>query len=305
MLVVTPLAENLDVPAGAHGAVIADGNARWLAAIRRGEKFSERYSLPTPWLLLGALGLSTLPLLLLVSLASRLRSDLAAEQEITRQQRFFTQSVSHEFRTPLGIIMSGAELLDKYLDHLTPERRREVLAEVKENTRLMSGMVEQVLMLGRIESSQQACHRRPVNVATLSNDVARKVCAAMNQELAPQVVSPDSEVMLDANLLGSILDNLLSNAIKYSPPDKPVKLVVTQRANEIVFTVQDEGIGIPADEIARVCDPFHRGANVGDAPGAGLGLAIARRCVELHSGTLRVESIEGKGSTITVTIPIP
>ena len=69
--------------------------------------------------------------------------------------------------------------------------------------------------------------------------------------------------------------------------------------------IRDEGIGIPADEIARVCDPFHRGANVGDAPGAGLGLAITQRCVALHGGTLRVESIEGQGTTMTVTLPMP
>ncbi|MFO1485345.1 MAG: ATP-binding protein [Verrucomicrobiaceae bacterium] len=308
MLAVTPLEESASAPAGMRSVVIRDGNARWLAMIRRGAKFSERYSLPTPWLLLGAVGLSALPLLLLASLAARstrLRAELAAEQEITRQQRFFTQSVSHEFRTPLGIIMSGADLLDDYLDHLTPERRREVLMEIKDNTRQMSGMVEQVLMLGRIESRQQSCSRRPVNVATLCHDIAHKVCTSMNREHAVRVIAPDREVMLDAALLGSILDNLLSNAIKYSPPEKQVKLEATLQANEIVFTVRDEGIGIPSDEIARVCDPFHRCANVGDAPGAGLGLAITQRCVALHGGTLRVESIEGQGTTMTVNLPIP
>lgn len=308
MLAATPMAEGTSVPAGARSVLIRDGNARWLAVIRRGEEFSKRYSLPTPWLLLGAVGLSALPLLLLASLAARstrLRAELAAEQEITRQQRFFTQSVSHEFRTPLGIIMSGADLLDDYLEHLTPERRHEVLAEIKDNTRLMSGMVEQVLMLGRIESSQQSCNRRPVNVSTLCHDIAHKVCASLNREQAVQVIAPDREMMLDATLLGSILDNLLSNAIKYSPPDKQVTLEAATRSDEIVFMVCDQGIGIPADEIARVCDPFHRGANVGDAPGAGLGLAITQRCVTLHGGTLRIESVEGQGTTVTVTLPTP
>ncbi len=307
MLSAIPFVEKAELPDGAKGTMIIDGSARWQAAIMRGEKFSEQYSLPTPWLLLGAVGLSALPLLLLASLAARstrLRAELLTEQEIVRQQRFFTQSVSHEFRTPLGIIMSGADLLDDYLDHLTPERRREVLTEIKDNTRLMSGMVEQVLMLGRFESSQQRYLPKPVNVMTLCHEIAHKVCTSMNHEQRVKITAPDQEVLLDATLMASILDNLLSNALKYSPTDKQVKLEVSLTRGEISFVVRDEGIGIPAEEIARVCDPFHRAANVGDAQGAGLGLAIAQRCTALHGGTLRIESVENQGTTMTVTLPI-
>lgn len=307
VLTATFLDEKAVLPANAHRADMHDGSAKWSAAITRGPKFAERYGAPAPWLSFIAVGLSAVPLLLLASLATRstrLHAELSAEREVVRQQRFFTQSVSHEFRTPLGIIMSGADLLDDYLDHLTPERRREVLGEIKGNTRLMSDMVEQVLTLGRVESGRLPFNPQPMNVASLCREIARKAEAMADNERVIEVIAPEAEAKLDASLVTSILDNLLANALKYSPRETPVKLCAGTDGDRVAFTVSDQGIGIPKEEIARVCDPFHRGANVGERQGTGLGLAIAQRCVELHGGTMRIESEEARGTTITVTLPV-
>ncbi|MFN0078366.1 MAG: sensor histidine kinase [Prosthecobacter sp.] len=284
---------------------IRDGEAKWIVCIQRGAGFS-KYDAPAPWLTFITVGLSALPLLLLASLAgrsARLHASLAAEREVLRQQRYFTQSVSHEFRTPLGIIQSGADLLDQYAEHLTPERRREVLGEIRDNTRQMTEMVEQVLELGRMDSGAAACQRKPVNLAALCQQAAERVTKAAEAAHKIEVNAPDTEVMLDDTLMGSLLENLLSNAVKYSAADKSVTLSASLDDQQLSLTLRDEGIGIPADDLPRVCDPFHRCGNVGSTPGSGLGLAIAHRAAGLHGGTLRIESIEGKGTTAAVTIP--
>lgn len=301
-----PLDEKEATPPGSRRRMIRDGAAHWSVGIARGLRFSLQYGPPTPWLTFIAVGLSAVPLLVLASLAgrsARLRVALTAEQEVVRQQRYFTQSVSHEFRTPLGVILSGAELLESYADQLTPERRSEVLAEIKDNTRHMNEMIERVLLLGRIDSSRLSCEARPVNLMTFCHDIARKVQTAGNERCSIAVSAPDQQVMLDGFLLGSVLDNLLSNAVKYSTPGRPVTLEVTMNHRHLLFTVRDEGRGIPSQDIPRVCDPFHRSSNVDEVPGTGLGLAIAQRCATLHGGTLMIESKEGHGTVVTVNIP--
>ena len=306
VLTVVPLGEHEALPANARRATLRDAAAPWGIAIARGERFSEFYGPPAPWLAFVAVGLSTVPLLVLASLAgraARLRAELAAEQEVAGQQRFFTQSVSHEFRTPLGIILSGTDLLDRYAEHLTPERRREVLAEIRASTRLMTRMVEEVLFLGRVESGKLGCHPQPVNLAELGRELQRKVVATNGADAAFSVAAPECEVKLDATLVGSILENLVSNAVKYSPPGQPVSLSATVENGRVIFIVRDEGMGIPADELPRVGDPFHRCQNAGGVPGTGLGLTIARRCAELHGGTLAFESTVGLGTTVTVNLP--
>lgn len=118
------------------------------------------------------------------------------------------------------------------------------------------------------------------------------------------VSAPDANANLDVSILGSILGNLLSNAVKYSPPDKPVRLEVVLEKERVTFIVRDEGIGIPEQDVGRVCEPFHRCSNVGEVPGTGLGLAIVQRCAGLHGGTLTIQSTVGSGTTAIVTLPV-
>jgi signal transduction histidine kinase len=254
-----------------------------------------------------AVALSAVPLVILASLAGRstkLRATLAAEREIMQQHRQFAQSVSHEFRTPLGIILSGADLLESYGEKLTPERVSEVLTEIKDNTERMNEMVERLLLLGSIESNKLQCEREMVNVAAICREIARRNTTVNPGAVVVSVNAPDLDAMLDTTLLDSVLGNLLSNAVKYSAPGALVTLDAQVKNERILFTVRDEGIGIPKEDAARVFDPFHRCGNVGDKPGTGLGLAIAQRCAELHGGTLQIESTEGHGTMATVSIPL-
>jgi signal transduction histidine kinase len=306
ILGVAALAPDSPAPDGARVVTIGAEPPRWRAAISRGPRFTERYGPPTPWLVFIAVGLSAVPLLVLAVLAgraSRLRADLATEREVARQQRFFTQSVSHEFRTPLGVILSGVELLETYSERLPPERRTEVISEIKTHLHHMNDLIAEVLLLGRLESGRLPFQPQAASPANLCRELARQTETATHRRNPIQVNAPDSEALLDGALLTAILGNLLANAVKYSPAGRPVALDVVRSGANLVFTVRDEGIGIPEADLPRVFDPFHRCANVGDTPGSGLGLAIVQRAVTLHGGTLALASRVGAGTTFTVTLP--
>src|SRR5262249_21730563 len=108
----------------------------------------------------------------------------------------------------------------------------------------------------------------------------------------------------DESVIRHILTNLLSNAVKYSAPGAPVEMEVTRRAANAVFRIADRGCGIPLADQPRLFQAFQRGANVRHIQGRGLGLVIVQRCVTLHGGRIEVASVEGKGTTFTVTLPL-
>ncbi|HEY9661597.1 MAG TPA: ATP-binding protein, partial [Allocoleopsis sp.] len=112
-----------------------------------------------------------------------------------------------------------------------------------------------------------------------------------------------SSVYADPDLLRHILTNLLSNAVKYSPDSSSVYFDLSYEAEEIIFKVKDEGIGIPVEDQEKLFQSFHRAANVGSIPGTGLGLTIVKQCVDLHGGKITVSSIPNGGTTFTVSIP--
>lgn len=232
---------------------------------------------------------------------------LAVEKELNELKSNFVSMVSHEFRTPLGVIMVSSELLGRYLDRLSPEQRTEQLEAISENVQRMSRMMEDVLLLSRVEAGGMASRPAELNLRLFCTRVMEEVCSSAGR--AGEVLfSTDEAVprlgMGDENLVRHILTNLLSNALKYSPPGVPVHLRIHRSAGQAVFTIADRGIGIPAADQARVFDIFHRARNVGQINGTGLGLVIVKRCCDLHGGAIELESEEGKGATFTVKLPL-
>jgi signal transduction histidine kinase len=138
-------------------------------------------------------------------------------------------------------------------------------------------------------------------------------CRELVEEMDPDGMSQTSitfssqgdsnDAYLDEKLLRQILTNLLSNAIKYSPQGGIVQFDLECRDGVVRFSIQDEGIGIPAADQKRLFESFHRASNVGTLPGTGLGLSIVKKCVDLHGGQIAVESAVDVGTTFTVTLP--
>jgi signal transduction histidine kinase len=235
-----------------------------------------------------------------------LKRALEQERELGELKSRFVSTVSHEFRTPLGIIMSAVELLQNYSDRLPEEQRAELMNDVRNSTLRMSSMMEQVLVLGRAEAGKLEFRVAPLAVHAVVERLISE-CLLATHAACPIQWEPSGDLSGaagDEGLVRHILTNLLSNAVKYSTPGSEVRLQAKREGGELVLTVQDQGIGIPLEDQSGIFEAFHRGTNVGERPGTGLGLVIVQRCVQLHGGTIGIESKVGEGSTFTVRLPL-
>ena len=170
----------------------------------------------------------------------------------------------------------------------------------------MGGMLEDVLLLGRVEESKQQFHPNPIDLPLVGQLVIDELLSATARRCPIHLELPGTleGARGDESLLRHILANLLSNAVKYSPAGVPVTLRMEREARNVILRIVDLGRGIPAADRARLFQSFHRGSNAGDTPGTGLGLLIVKKCVEIHGGRVEVESQEGSGTTVTVVLPV-
>lgn len=231
---------------------------------------------------------------------------LDQERELGELKSRFVTMVSHEFRTPLGIIMSAIELIRHYDDRLPAEKRQELQQDIFSSTRHMAGLMEQVLVLGRVEAGKLGCKTAPCDIDTLAGKLTDECLSATNRK-CPVVWRPEGDLdgaQADEALLRHIFGNLISNAVKYSPEGSQVVFTARRDGRDAVFQVIDRGIGIPDADKAHLFEAFRRGSNVGDIPGTGLGLVIVKRCVSLHGGTTTIDSAPGQGTTFTVRLPL-
>jgi PAS domain S-box-containing protein len=231
---------------------------------------------------------------------------LGREKELSQLKSNFVSMVSHEFRTPLAIIQSSAELLREFFQQMAPAERDEQLASITGNTRRMAGMMEEILVLSRLDAGKLDFRPSMLDLATFCRRVVDEVLSATSRrcciELSLGSALPPGHA--DERLLAHILTNLLSNAVKYSEPGATVRFGVERDSAEALCVIRDEGIGIPEDDQQMLFTAFHRGANVGSRAGTGLGLLLVKRCVELHHGKVRLESKVGRGTTVTVRLPV-
>jgi PAS domain S-box-containing protein len=231
---------------------------------------------------------------------------LAREKELSALKSSFVSMVSHEFRTPLGIIMSSAEILEDYFEQLPPEERKSQLVSIRKNTRRMGELMEEVLVLSRFDAGKMDFKPAPLDFPVFCRRVVDEILSATNRACPIELTIAQSigEAQADERLLRHIFTNLLSNAVKYSPPGSAIGFVIERGNQEIVCRVQDRGIGIPEADQYWLFKAFHRGRNVGERPGTGLGLVIVKRCVELHGGHIAVESKTGQGTSMIVRLPL-
>jgi signal transduction histidine kinase len=258
-------------------------------------------------LLVALLAVASAALLLHGTLRALASSAALAEERsrLAELKANFVTQASHEFRTPLAVILACCSVLQRYGARMDPDQRSRRLTKIQGSVRHMTELLEDVLTLGRAESGKLECVRRPVDVAALCQEVVADVqaTAADSHRLVFDGAGCSGDVMLDAKLVRLVLRNLLANGVKYSPDGGTVRLEATHRDGVLTLRVADRGIGIPAEDAAALFEPFHRGANVGAIPGSGLGLAITRKAVVAHGGAIAVEGAPGGGTVFTVTLP--
>jgi PAS domain S-box-containing protein len=235
-----------------------------------------------------------------------LRAEVSTQQQALRLKDDFVGMVSHELRTPLSVILSSKDILQRYADRLTPEKVAEHFDKIGRQTHFMTEMIDQLLLRNQFNTQMISFEPGPVDIEEFCQEIYDQMRLTKRENLEINFVHEKLPgiVMLDAKLMRYALNNLLSNAVKYSPEGGEVRLTVVQDDDFLVFTVSDQGIGIPERDQKRLFEPFYRAGNARDIQGTGLGLSIVNDSVEKHGGAIMYESVPGNGSTFTVTIPL-
>jgi signal transduction histidine kinase len=236
-------------------------------------------------------------------------NEMTARLRVARQvQTDFVANVSHELRTPLTAVKGTVETLrDGAVDD--PQVRDRFLGTVEAETDRLIRLVNDLLVLSRADSEALNLQREAVDLAQLAHATVRKLAPqaeARSLVLQVDVNSNVPRVQADADRIEQVLINLLDNAVKYSQPGGTVTVrVLGGKGRSVQVQVQDEGIGIPAEELARIGERFYRAdrARSRAEGGSGLGLAIARVLVEAHGGQLWLESEEGRGTLVSFILP--
>jgi len=238
-------------------------------------------------------------------LEEELRVALARERELSQLKSRIVATVSHEYRTPLTTILSSTEMLQRYSDRLTPEKKQTHFQRVKQSVEHLTNLVNDMIFIEQAETQALEFNPTLVNVEEIVGEVIEAVRPKFTEKHRLNLICPsECDRVLDGNLLRLILDNLLSNAIKYSPEGGLIEVELTPQAQEIRLRISDEGIGIPPDDQGKLFKAFYRASNIGITPGVGLGLVIVKECVELHQGRVEFESKVGAGTTFTIILPV-
>jgi len=238
--------------------------------------------------------------------AAMLAEQLAQEQRLALLQRNFVSMASHEFRTPMTIIDGHARRLIKLKDSISPAEIGERAGKVRSAVLRMTHLIDNLLGSSRLidGGGGQYFYPAEMDMAALLQEVCQ-----LHREMVPgvqiveRIAAKPMRMTGDPKLLFQVFSNLLSNAIKYSPDGGVIAVDAATVADEVVVTVADHGIGIPAADLDRLFERYHRGSNVSGIVGTGVGLYLVKMVVDMHGGAVAVESREDKGSRFTVRLP--
>ena len=235
-----------------------------------------------------------------------LRQAFAAEKDLGELKSRFVSMASHEFRTPLATILALTETLSAYRHKLSEEQIDLRIGKIIDQVDHLKDIMEDVLLLARMQARRVEYNPVMLDLDELCRNVLEEFQSRpeVTHHLDYLCKTPIRVVSLDKKLMRQVISNLVSNAIKYSPKDKPIEVSLEFTSDSLILSVSDEGIGIPEADLQHLFEPFHRAINVGAISGTGLGLVITKESVELHHGTITVDSRVGIGTTFTITMPI-
>ncbi|QLE43890.1 hybrid sensor histidine kinase/response regulator [Nostoc sp. C052] len=236
----------------------------------------------------------------------RTRQALAKEQELNELKSNFVAMVSHEFRTPMTTIRTAVDILEYNSDKLTDERRTKYFDRIQNAINQMLHLLNEILFLSKTEAAKLEYKPTLLNLENFCSELTDilQINAGSQHSIIFTCQGKSTQAQMDEDLLNCILTNLISNAIKYSPQHSTIWFDLICQDRLATFQVKDRGMGIPLKDQARLFQTFYRASNVGVIQGTGLGLTIVKKCVELHGGHIQLESEQGVGTTVIVTLPL-
>ena len=233
----------------------------------------------------------------------------AQAQAAVRARDALLSMASHELRNSLAVLLGNAQALQRRLarERIVSTRDEQALAVMVDQARRMSVLIEAVLDSSRLEAGQVQIEQAPLGLTALTERVVEEVQPTLVQHTLALISQGESLMIAGDELrLTQALHNLIGNAVKYSPQGGTITVRVYRHDQMACVSVTDEGIGIPAAALPHLFERFYRAENAVGTPisGIGIGLYVVKEVVELHGGTVAVESTEGKGSTFTICLPL-
>ncbi|MFN7013628.1 MAG: ATP-binding protein [Bacteroidia bacterium] len=230
---------------------------------------------------------------------------LERERELNELKSRFVTTASHEFRTPLGTILSSVSLIARYQNTEDQSKREKHIERIKSAVNNLTEILNDFLSLEKLEEGIIRNNPTSLHLEKFMKDIIDEMRALLKPgQYIHYQHSGDFEIVLDSQLLKNVMLNLISNAIKYSPENKEIWVKSELVNNNLKIDVIDKGIGIPDEDKPHMFERFFRANNAGNIQGTGLGLNIVKKYIELMDGTITFESQYGKGTTFTVMIPI-
>lgn len=239
-------------------------------------------------------------------LQSETKKALEKEIELNTLKSRFMTNASHEFRTPLTVILASADLLDMFGRNWPEEKYLEHTGKIRRTVRYMTELLDDVLNISRDETGRLAFRPVKINLKTICQEIIELARSrnVQNCQIMFDYIGSREIVCADERIVRQILMNLLVNALKYSYKNGFVKILVRVSEDEVDIEIADEGIGIPEEKLQTIFEPFNRGSNVGAIAGTGLGLSIVKKSIEVHSGSIAIKSKVDAGTTVFVNLPL-
>ena len=235
-----------------------------------------------------------------------IRTSLEKEKELGELKSRFVSMASHEFRTPLGGILTSASLLKKHHDAGNSEKVYRHLHTIKKSVKNLTNILNEFLSLDKLDQGIMETHISSFSLSALVDDIVEGLVDLSEKNLKISIKHRDSQLTLnqDESMLRNVLINLLSNASKYSPNKSTIYFESDLQDENVIIRVKDQGIGIPKEDQKHLFGRFFRAHNVNIVQGTGLGLNIVKRYLDLMGGTINFTSEENRGTTFTVMLPL-
>lgn len=246
----------------------------------------------------------------LSELKKQLEKALEQQQALNEMKSRLITTISHEFRTPLTVIMTSHELIKHKVERQKTQGIERHFNRVNDSVKRIEQILNSAIILAQFDSNLLHFEQQPINLKLWLTNIINESFPPTPDFNSLHVVThgnPPEHFICDPNFLKEIIVNLINNAVRYSPNGGDILIELTTDPMQVVFRIQDHGIGIPEDELEQVFEPFYRANNadsISGTPGAGFGLTVVQRLVELHQGKVTLESILNQGTTVTVTLPI-
>ena len=224
--------------------------------------------------------------------AGQLEVALAHEQKHNTLQREFVAMVSHEFRTPLAIIDGAAQRIERRKDKMRPGDLSRRVVKIRNAVTRMADLIEGVLSSARLEAGKMEKKGQEVDLADLVTEICqRQQEISTEHAISVDIAASGLSVWGDPKLLGQVFTNLLSNAVKYSPSDPRIEVRGWLNDGHAVVTVRDYGLGIPSEEVPKLFERYYRATTSTGIAGSGIGLHLAKDLIDMHDGSISVESV--------------